>query len=35
VSAVAQGVICGFGAHGYELALDAMARIIGAGGDDA
>ncbi|MEE2970453.1 MAG: type II 3-dehydroquinate dehydratase [Pseudomonadota bacterium] len=33
VSEVARGVICGFGSHGYELALDAMARIIGVGGD--
>lgn len=33
VSEVARGVICGFGGHGYELALDAMARIIGVGGD--
>lgn len=31
VSAVAHGVICGFGGYGYELALDAMARIIDAG----
>ena len=28
VSKVAQGMICGFGAQGYELALEAMARII-------
>jgi 3-dehydroquinate dehydratase-2 len=28
VSHVARGVICGLGAHGYELALDAMARIL-------
>ena len=28
VSGVAQGVICGFGSHGYVLALDAMARLI-------
>ena len=35
VSAVAQGVICGFGGHGYELALDAMARIIGAGSNNS
>ena len=33
VSEVARGVICGFGGHGYELALEAMARIIGAGSD--
>ena len=28
VSLAANGVICGLGAHGYELALDAMARLI-------
>lgn len=28
VSTAARGVICGLGAHGYLLALDAMARII-------
>jgi 3-dehydroquinate dehydratase-2 len=28
ISAVARGVICGLGAHGYLLALDAMAGII-------
>ena len=28
VSKAAQGMICGFGAQGYELALEAMARII-------
>ena len=28
VSAAAQGVICGFGGHGYVLALAAMARLI-------
>jgi 3-dehydroquinate dehydratase II len=27
VSKVARGVICGFGSHGYILAIDAMARI--------
>ena len=27
VSPVAKGVICGFGAHGYLLALDALARL--------
>lgn len=27
VSTVAKGVICGFGAHGYILALDAMAPV--------
>lgn len=30
VSAGAQGVICGFGGHGYVLALAAMARLIPA-----
>jgi 3-dehydroquinate dehydratase-2 len=30
VSTVAKGVICGFGAHGYVLALDAIARLIDA-----
>jgi 3-dehydroquinate dehydratase-2 len=30
VSPVAQGVICGFGKHGYELALEALSRIIKA-----
>jgi 3-dehydroquinate dehydratase-2 len=30
VSLVATGVICGLGAHGYVLALDAIARWIGA-----
>ena len=28
ISPVARGVICGFGSHGYLLALDAIARII-------
>lgn len=28
VSGVAQGVICGFGAHGYILALDAMRALL-------
>lgn len=28
VSAVADGVLCGFGAHGYELALDAIHKIL-------
>ena len=28
VSTVAKGVICGLGAHGYLLALDAMAAIL-------
>lgn len=30
ISGVAQGVICGFGSHGYVLALDAMARLVAA-----
>ena len=28
VSRVARGVIVGLGGHGYELALDAMARLL-------
>lgn len=28
ISGIATGVICGFGAHGYELALDAMAQLL-------
>ena len=28
VSRVARGVICGFGAQGYLMALDALARIL-------
>ena len=28
VTLAAKGVIAGFGAHGYELALDAMAQLI-------
>jgi 3-dehydroquinate dehydratase II len=28
VSQAARGVIAGFGGHGYELALEAMARLI-------
>jgi 3-dehydroquinate dehydratase II len=30
VSEAAQGMICGFGAHGYLLALEAIARLIDA-----
>jgi 3-dehydroquinate dehydratase-2 len=30
VSSVATGIICGFGAHGYELALEAMGVLVGA-----
>jgi 3-dehydroquinate dehydratase-2 len=28
VSLAARGVICGLGAHGYELALDAIANLL-------
>ena len=28
ISRVARGVNCGFGGHGYELALTAMARLL-------
>jgi 3-dehydroquinate dehydratase-2 len=28
VSQAAQGMICGFGGQGYELALEAVARIV-------
>lgn len=28
VSAAAIGMICGFGAHGYNLALEAVARLV-------
>ncbi len=28
ISQASQGMICGFGGQGYELALEAMARII-------
>ena len=28
VSGVARGIICGFGSHGYTLALEAMDRIV-------
>ena len=30
VSPVAHGVVCGFGGFGYEMALEAAARLIGA-----
>lgn len=30
VSQAADGVICGFGSHGYLLALEAVARLIAA-----
>lgn len=29
ITGVAKGMICGFGPHGYLLALDAMQRILG------
>lgn len=32
VSKAATGVICGFGIHGYALALSAMAELLGADG---
>jgi 3-dehydroquinate dehydratase-2 len=35
VSLAATGVICGFGSQGYELALDAMARLIEDETDEA
>lgn len=28
VSRAAKGVVCGLGAHGYELALEAMAKLV-------
>ena len=28
IAQAAAGIICGFGAHGYVLAIDAMARLI-------
>lgn len=33
VSAVAAGVICGFGGHGYELAVEAAAGLAGGAAD--
>jgi len=35
VSLAANGVICGFGAQGYELALDAVASLIEGESDEA
>jgi 3-dehydroquinate dehydratase-2 len=29
VSKAATGMICGFGSHGYELAVEAAARLAG------
>ncbi|GHD62996.1 3-dehydroquinate dehydratase [Thalassobaculum fulvum] len=34
ISDVAVGVICGFGAHGYLLAMQAMAQLVGVLDDD-
>jgi 3-dehydroquinate dehydratase-2 len=34
VSPAAHGVICGFGRHGYELALEALSRILTAQAKD-
>jgi 3-dehydroquinate dehydratase-2 len=31
ISPAARGIVVGFGALGYELALDGLARLIGAG----
>jgi 3-dehydroquinate dehydratase II len=31
ISRTATGIVIGFGAYGYELALDAMARLTGLG----
>jgi 3-dehydroquinate dehydratase II len=31
ITPVARGMICGFGADGYVLAIDAMASVIGSG----
>ena len=31
VSRAAKGLIAGFGAHGYQLALDAISQLIGTG----
>ena len=28
IAQAATGIICGFGSHGYVLAIDAMARLI-------
>lgn len=32
ISQAAHGVICGFGGHGYVLAIDAMADLLGTRG---
>jgi 3-dehydroquinate dehydratase-2 len=31
ISGVAKGVICGFGAHGYVLAIEALASMLATG----
>ncbi|MDH3229725.1 MAG: type II 3-dehydroquinate dehydratase [Alphaproteobacteria bacterium] len=30
ISRVATGMICGFGSHGYELAIEAAAKLVGS-----
>jgi 3-dehydroquinate dehydratase-2 len=35
VSLAANGVICGLGAQGYELALDAIVSLIGGESEEA
>jgi 3-dehydroquinate dehydratase-2 len=30
VSKIAKGIVCGFGAHGYALAINGLAAMIGA-----
>lgn len=30
ISAVARGVLCGFGVHGYALAIDGLAKMVKA-----
>ncbi len=35
VAQAAEGMICGFGSQGYELALEAMARLVGKAKRDA
>ena len=34
VSGVAKGIVCGFGGFGYEMALEAAARLIGEAPQD-
>ncbi len=33
VAGAAKGLICGFGGHGYVLAIEAMAQLLGAGNE--